>query len=39
MSVLIVDLNGVPGLLCKLDLENAYDHMNWLFLKWTPRNG
>ncbi|XP_059654736.1 uncharacterized protein LOC132301504 [Cornus florida] len=24
--------NGVPGVLCKLDIEKAYDHVNWNFL-------
>lgn len=24
--------SGKPGVLCKLDLEMAYDHVNWEFL-------
>lgn len=23
---------GVAGLLCKLDIQKAYDHVNWAFL-------
>ena len=23
---------GVPGVICKLDVEKAYDHMNWNLL-------
>lgn len=23
------NLNKVPGILCKLDIENAFDHINW----------
>jgi hypothetical protein len=28
---------GEPRLLCKLDMEKAYDHMNWKFLLYLLR--
>jgi hypothetical protein len=29
--------SGVPGVLCKLDMEKAYDHLNWNFLLYLLR--
>ena len=29
--------SNIPGVLCKLDLEKAYDHINWNFLMYMLR--
>jgi exonuclease III len=28
---------GIPGVMCKLDVEKAYDHVNWSFLLYLLR--
>ena len=30
---------GLPGLLCKLDVEKAFDHVNWGFLMQLLEKG
>jgi len=27
--------SGIPGVVCKLDIEKAYDHINWEFLMYV----
>ena len=29
--------SGKPGVVCKLDIEKAYDHVNWDFLLYVMR--
>jgi len=29
--------SGKPGVVCKLDIEKAYDHVNWYFLMYVMK--
>lgn len=29
--------SGEPGVLCKIDIEKAYDHVNWRFMEYLLR--